>query len=260
MPWLQADPLGRFSWPIPWYAPGELDDMFETRGSAIFARRHSNSRFYLLTTDDLSVLIEEEGADLDPGFEFTGAEAGFLGKTIFRRGETLVRISRRVAQVSSFENVYRMTLAHEYAHIVLHRQVYEPCFDSVREMTDVCQDEVPSSLHRDPLEWQAGRAAAGLLIPKSVLAKLVVPNYRPVRKGSRDAVGLSELVGKRFKTSLLAAAIRLEQLGYIKEPEFVPDQWRPERHLDDWRTREGLVHCSVPMARMLARDKFKRKN
>jgi hypothetical protein len=40
----------------------------------------------------------------------------------------------------------------------------------------------------------------------------------------------------------------------------VPDQWPPERHLADWRTREGLVHCSVPMARILARDKFKKKN
>jgi hypothetical protein len=100
MPWLQADTLGRFTWPIPWYAPRELDDMFEARGSAIVTKRHSNSGDYLLTTDDLSVLIEEEGADLDPGFEFTGAEADLLGKTIFRRGETLVRISRRIAQVS----------------------------------------------------------------------------------------------------------------------------------------------------------------
>src|SRR5258707_11573392 len=109
MPYLRADPLRRFTWPIPWYDPGELDDMFETRGSAIFARRHSNSRCYLLTTDDLSVLIEEEGADLDTGFEFTGTETGILGKTIFRRHETLVRISRCLAQRSSFENVYRMT-------------------------------------------------------------------------------------------------------------------------------------------------------
>lgn len=258
MPWLQADPLRRFTWSIPWYDPGELDDMFETRGYAIFARRHTGS--YFLATDDLSVLIEEEGADLDTGFEFIGAEAGILGKTIFRRHETLVKISRPLAQNSSFENVYRMTLAHEYAHIVLHRQVYEPFFDSVPEMAEVCQDEVPGSSHWDPLEWQAGRAAAGLLIPKSVLAKLAGLNYRPVLKGNRDAVGLSELVVKRFKTSILAAAIRLENLGYIKERESLHDEWQLKPHLDDWRTREGMVHCSVPMARMLGSHKFTRKN
>jgi Zn-dependent peptidase ImmA (M78 family) len=153
-----------------------------------------------------------------------------------------------------------MTLAHEYAHVVLHRQVYEPCFDSVPEMAEVCQDEVRKPLHRDPLEWQAGRAAAGLLIPKSVFSKIVVPNYQPVRKGSRDAVGLSELVAKRFQTSILAAAIRLEQLGYIKEPELGPVEWPTEQYPDDWRTGQGLVHCSVSIKCMLERNNFKTTN
>jgi hypothetical protein len=154
MPWLQADPLQRFTWPIPWYKPSETDDMFETRGFAVFARRRKDSPWYLLTTEDLSVLIEEEDVDLDPGFEFTGAEVGVLGKTIFRRHETLVRISRLLADDSSLENIYRMTFAHECGHVVLHRHVYEPCFDRIQEMEEVYRGhQCLSCFHTQPTSW-----------------------------------------------------------------------------------------------------------
>lgn len=246
----QPDPLGRFAWPIPWYSPAELDDMFEAHGAGIFAKRHKGSPLYLLTTDDLSVLIEEAGADLDPGFEFGGDETDVFGKTIFRRNETLVRVSRQVAETPSLTNLYRMTLAHEYGHLVLHRRVYEPCFNDLPEVEEVYRGGATSE-HPDPLEWQAGRAAAGLLIPKSVLARIAGPNFRPLPKGSADARGVADLVAKRFQTSVQAAAIRLEHLGYIYEPGLSIERWPRNSSPRGWRTREGLVHCSATIQRMI---------
>ena len=65
---------------------------------------------------------------------------------------------------------YRFSLAHEMAHLILHRSVYEQLeFMTIQEWKDVITDLPPKEYLR--LEWQANNFAGLLLVPRDALAQ-----------------------------------------------------------------------------------------
>jgi Zn-dependent peptidase ImmA (M78 family) len=115
-------------------------------------------------------------------------------------------------------NRYRFSLAHELAHIVLHKHVFENiCFRSLREWKQVIQSMKETD--RRWLEWQAHSFAGLLLVPRKPLreklgeavnmatdAGLDVHKYPDVAK---DYV--CNWIGKDFEVSAQVVEKRLDK-------------------------------------------------
>jgi len=78
------DQTGRFP-ERPHYEPKEIGTMFEHIVVGLLKARHGQVEFPF-TTEDLTVLIEQETADLDPYADLSGYGAGVEGVTEFWPG------------------------------------------------------------------------------------------------------------------------------------------------------------------------------
>lgn len=91
------------------------------------------------------------------------------------------------------ENRQRFTLAHEIAHFIKHRKQLEA--------GDIVDNALYRSLLPEPMEWEANRYAAQLLMPLSAMQSLW-------KEGLREPADYA----KRMGVSEQAAEIRLGQL------------------------------------------------
>jgi hypothetical protein len=172
---------------------------------------HPSARRASISTDDLSVLIEQHAADLDLYAEL---DAEFDGVTDFSKdARPRVRIASRLSSQARFENRLRTTLAHELAHVVLHNFIwwFDPgvAFDP-HALSPRCALRTRSV---DWMEWQANYCAGALLIPASELES----NTETVWERSSSGRALIRSVQARFEVSAQAATIRLRQLGRLSE-------------------------------------------
>jgi Zn-dependent peptidase ImmA (M78 family) len=90
-------------------------------------------------------------------------------------------------------NRQRFTLAHEIAHFIKHRKQLEG--------GDIIDNAMYRSLLPEPMEWEANRYAAQLLMPLSAMKKLW-------NEGLRDPA----VIATRLGVSEQAAKIRIDQL------------------------------------------------
>ena len=81
---LTRDPSGRFP-ERPYYQERELDQMFEESVVGFLQRRHGSARFPI-TTDELTVLIEEDVSDLDQYADLSRYGPDVEGLTEFNPG------------------------------------------------------------------------------------------------------------------------------------------------------------------------------
>ena len=103
-----ADSTGRFT-ERPHYDPLALDEECERIMRKFLAGKHGRAR-YPVTTDELTVLIEEHAATLD---QFADLPDGIEGRTRFHLGaRPEVSVSARL-QHPQYENRLRTTLTHE---------------------------------------------------------------------------------------------------------------------------------------------------
>ena len=118
MKWLR-DRSGRFE-QRPFYDQYELDAQCEEIVDG-FLRSKNGVTAYPITTDDLTVMIERDVAELDLYANLAGDGRGVEGVTEFRRRrKPSVRIAKYLSASAARENRLRSTLAHEYAHVVFH--------------------------------------------------------------------------------------------------------------------------------------------
>lgn len=255
MKWID-DPSGRFA-ARPFYEPAELDALGSSL-AAEAARRRGGRRFRPpLDTDALLVLLEvhvddlDLFADLEPAFG-PGVEA----VTEFHAGRLpVVRVERRLAADPRRHLRLRFTLAHELGHVVLHRDLWERRFAQPSLFPG--RTPGSEAAHRRPaaaggegggarggllpgtgrvaggapgagwLEWQAAYVAAALLMPASALASCLGVAPRPRAAGGRDrrpfagtpdGDRLVDRAARAFRVSAEAAAVRLGQLGWLRDP------------------------------------------
>src|SRR2546428_7926675 len=109
----------------PHYLQEELDSECERIVSEFLQRRYGRVRFPI-STDDLTVMIEQDGADLDPYADLSGEGNDVEGLTEFVSGRRpLVKVSKTLSENPSLENRYRTTLTHEYSHVHFHGFLWE---------------------------------------------------------------------------------------------------------------------------------------
>jgi hypothetical protein len=211
----------------PHYEEAELDAMFEGAVTEFLRKKYDAIRFPI-STDDLTLLIEQDVADLDQYADLTCFGTGVDGVTEFvPQGKPRVSISETVHR---HENRLRTTLTHEYGHVRLHAYLFSLeqrrlALGSNRKPNAIycMRDGMLPTAKRDWMEWQAGYASGAALMPKTHVIKAVAGVhsrsgvYGPVSRESIPGKTLIAAVIDAFAVSREAAAVRLKLLRFLGE-------------------------------------------
>ena len=225
MNWVR-DRTGRFQW-RPYFDQGEIDVQCEDI-VARFMKSRVGSLSCPISTDDLTVMIEQDVSDLDLYANLSEEGRGIEGVSEFhRRKKPSVRIAKYLSQEASRKNRLRSTLAHEYGHVVFHGFLWTLEGDGRRSNA---RRRPPPRCRRarivvapqsDWMEWQAGYASGALLMPITRLAELVAESLHGwglSRRVQADTDRHKVLIGRvahAFEVSKDAAKTRLHKLGFV---------------------------------------------
>jgi len=186
---------------------------------------------------DLERFVESHlKADLD---QYADLPVGVLGLTQFVLGKRpAVSISAELTDSADegspgLAGRWRATLAHEAAHVVLHRYLFDPELATLDLFGTTMPHEAPSGglmrcLKRDigpvrGVDWrevQANRGMAALLMPRVTFRRIAsqriaAESLTDLRSGSPSAANLATMMAESFSVSKQAASIRLETLGLV---------------------------------------------
>jgi Zn-dependent peptidase ImmA (M78 family) len=234
MRWI-PDNTGRFP-QRPFYETDELNALCERTVSLFLQARYGACR-YPLTTDELTVLVEQHVSDLDLYADLSSEGNDVEGVTDFLvEGKPRIRISQNLHE-SYRENRFRSTLTHELGHVLLHDSLwprYQPRLFEQDDRLDHkpsprCKRETILGANQvDWLEWQAGFASGALLMPITPLTAIVRSVYAeadriaPVAVSSSVGQKLLHQVQTTFQVSADAARVRLLQLSHLTEYPIPP--------------------------------------
>jgi Zn-dependent peptidase ImmA (M78 family) len=222
------DRTGRFA-ERPHYDAAELDAECERIGHDLLRRRHGTVRFPI-TTDDLEVLIEDHGADLDAYVDLSsyGDDVDGMAEFFLDQGPE-VSISKRLSTDERRGNRYRTTLAHEFGHVHFHGHLWRDKFatsplfgQSGDEAKAICKrSDILHAAAFDWMEWQAGYVSGAILMPASRVRRLVSDycgvQSLPAAVHGQSAHGraLIAQVMEAFAVSEEAARVRLFKLDLL---------------------------------------------
>lgn len=227
MRWV-TDRSGRFA-QRPYWLANELDADCELAVTT-FLRERRGSVLFPISTDDLTVMIEDVTEDLDSFADLTALGNEVEGVTDFYRDrKPRVRLDRRLAADARRVNRLRTTLTHEYGHVRLHGFLWnfaEPqrLFDAddlAERVTSCRRDTMITAPTADWMEWQASYASGALLMPVSYVSDVVARFQRQagrtgqIQVGTAAATNLVLEVQQRFQVSDEAAHVRLTKLGHL---------------------------------------------
>jgi hypothetical protein len=157
--------------------------------------------------------------------EFTWMPRGVLGATEFTaRGEVRLQVSAelslRAAREGAAEKLLRSTLAHEAAHILLHRVLFlkesHDMFGGLASRSELCRSVgVPRPGYQGEWwEWQANRGMSALLLPRQALTAWIAARER---EAPREPVNARrETAAAAFGVSVEAVKRRLAQLRVLE--------------------------------------------
>lgn len=223
-----TDKTGRFP-QRPHYKPEELD--YECQEIVSRFLKHKFGTVKLpISTDDLTVLIEQDTSDLDLYADLSTDGEDIEGATdFFKNKEPVVLIKKELSGQPWREHRLRTTLSHEYGHVKLHAflwKTYRPKLipSPGWEKGPRCKrSTILASPQKDWLEWQASYASGALLIPITYLRQIAGDflkeqgYYRSVMTGSSEADILIQRIADSFDVSRDAAKVRLSQQGYLSQ-------------------------------------------
>jgi hypothetical protein len=203
--------------------------MFERIVSGFLMARYGVIRFPI-TTDDITLLIEQDCDDLDPYADLSGYPGNVEGLTEFWPGrKPRVKISQSLSESENRENRLRTTLTHEFGHVRLHGYLFATeilsgdLFGNSRqpEVISCKRDTMISAPNNDWMEWQAGYACGAALMPASRVRRIAdeylrVNNlYGAVPLVSTHGQALVDATIDAFQVSRDAARVRLSVLGIL---------------------------------------------
>ena len=211
----------------PFYDQREIDVQCEDI-VARFMKRRGGSPSYPMSTDDLTIMIEQDVSDLDLYADLSFEGRGVEGVSEFhRRKKPSIRIARYLSQQPSRANRLRSTLAHEYGHVVFHSFLWT--LEGAGQRSNARRRRPPRcrrarivvAPQSDWMEWQAGYAGGALLMPITPFETLVTDSLHEwdlVRRVIAKTDRHKELIGRiaeAFAVSKDAADTRLRKLGYV---------------------------------------------
>lgn len=227
-----------------WYEAAEIEQLMAQQ------LRAARQRLTLETpAPDLEQFIEVHlGAELD---QFAALPGAVLGVTHFEGGrQPVIQINATLTEAADVSppspgarGRWRATLAHEAAHVILHRYLYDPAMATVRggDYRDPDADVLRSGslgrvvecLHRDvndnpgtaargARDWrevQANRGMASLLMPESIFNRVALfhgaVRNDAIAADTEKASALVAAIAERFDVSKQAAQFRLRTFGMI---------------------------------------------
>jgi hypothetical protein len=204
------DPAGRMPYRL-WYDEREIDTIMEAE-----LRRSGTARIGQAAVD-IDAFIENF-LRITP--QYVALPPGVQGATDFARdGSVRIRISATLAeragrQDPGAEHLIRTTLAHEAAHVELHRMLFmkqsEELFGGQPTRREVCRDirQVGRGYTGEWWEWQANRGMAALLMPRSEVIDIIGPWTGAAPRDGK----LVQMMARHFRVSTQAVCFRLEQI------------------------------------------------
>jgi Zn-dependent peptidase ImmA (M78 family) len=231
MKWI-SDPTGRFPH-RPFYENGEIDYKCETLITKFLLDKYGKVS-YPITTNDLTILLEQKTEDLDLFADLSDYDGDVEGITEFYTDKKpKVLISRSLSEQPYRENRYRTTLTHECGHVHLHGSLLsggqmKMFADETRENNRCKRENILGAQKTDWMEWQAGYASGALLIPITSLKSLCRGFYQEsnlltaISTTSLNGQQLIIKVANSFQVSEDAARVRLLQLKFLTDQEQTP--------------------------------------
>ena len=209
-----------------WFEDGEIERIMEDelRRAGLMPRVDN-------PVVDVEAFVERHlKASLD---QYADLETHVLGLTEFRPGqEPHVRINKDLTESAmdsdwcppGVQGRWRATVAHEGAHVVLHRLLFEgdPAQMALFDASHSPQTLLFRCLKRDvayrgrTTDWrevQANRGMAALLMPKTVFMKVARREVSDTSPAALEAA--TRQLAARFAVSREATGIRLRTLGLV---------------------------------------------
>ena len=229
------DRSGRFG-RRPHFSREELDRECEAIVGTFLRGRYGEAR-YPISTDDLTVLVERYTSSLDLYADLSAHGEDVEGMTEFFPDELpAVAVSERLSSDPRRENRLRTTLAHELGHAQFHRALWAERFSrgglfdrADPEAKAICKrDSILEAREVDWMEWQAGYVSGAILMPRSVLGRLVAELCVPcgihavVHAESPLAAEMVGRVVEAFRVSPDAARVRLLKLDFLTTERRAP--------------------------------------
>jgi hypothetical protein len=213
----RRDPVGRMPYRI-YYDAAEIDEIMEAELARARLGRIGQAAV------DVDAFVENY-LQITP--EYVTLPGGVQGATDFSRdGSVAMRISAELSERAGLgepgaENLIRTTLAHEAAHVLLHRSLFlsqsEALFGQAASRQELCRDIDPSGrgYTGEWWEWQANRGMGALLLPRSEIIAIAGPWTAAALRDGR----LVQNIARRYQVSTTAVCYRLEQIkGSTPDP------------------------------------------
>jgi hypothetical protein len=218
-----------------WFKPGEIDDWMEAalhKADLFPTERKPSVDIECFVDRHLNVSLEQ----------YASLEPTVLGQTRFEPGkEPRICINKSLTELAVdaqdppawLRSKWRMTMAHEATHVMLHRCLYasDPAqgmlFGADDEPSPEGRDSTYQCLERnlattkgsDWREIQANKGMAALLMPKSFFLlrcqsqrEALAIESKPLLKDSDDTDLLSRHLCQQFDVSFQSVLIRLQEL------------------------------------------------
>jgi len=197
-----------------WYEEGEIEAVMEEELS-----RAGKPRLKGTPAIDIDLFLERQ-LGLVP--EYVTLPSGVQGATaFFADGRVRIQISAglslRAEAGHGPERLLRSTLAHEAAHVLLHRTLFlkesRAMFGGRQTRQELCRDIrfTARGYSGEWWEWQANQGMAALLLPRrDVLDAIHAWSARHPGKGGRQA--LQDHLGAAFQVGREAVRHRLRQI------------------------------------------------
>ena len=215
------DKTGRFP-QRPHWEVSEIEHQCEEAITAFLIKRYGFVRI-AVPTEALMELVDHLGADLEFKDRLSDDKYDVFGYTDFSEKKPLVVISRELIERRHRSNRLRMTLAHECAHLLLHTWLYARYGAASRQQVCYWRDILALEHIVDWLEWQGGYGGGALLMPESVIRRMVGAFCRerreegPFKKNSAAGTTLIDRTALTFEVSTEAGMVRLAKLAYLTD-------------------------------------------
>lgn len=225
------DKSGRFPQRL-FLRAAEIDRDCERLVTAFLQERHGEVRFPL-STDDLTVLVEQHSSSLDQYADLSDEGDDVEGMTCFLPGQLpQILISAQLTEQANRQNRLRTTLAHELGHAFYHRAVFDHVFAAPPHMFEAARAEPRTVCKRDSmmgttefdwLECQAGYVSGAILMPAQQVRRSVGDLLRDhgihgaAVIGTAPAAEAERHVVASFQVSGEAARVRLRKLGLLAD-------------------------------------------
>ncbi len=207
------DRRGRMPYRL-WYEEAEIEAIMESE-----LRRAGTIRQRGRPATDIDLFVERH---LGVVPQYVWLPSGVLGATEFSaEGSVQIQLSSELSLKAErdpgAEHRLRTTLAHEAAHVLLHRALFlkesKAMFGGRRTRRELCRDVRFSAraYTGEWWEWQANRGMAALLLPRPVV-QAWLDAWRADHPGRGQVQAMREQLSLAFDVSGEAVRHRLRQL------------------------------------------------